>query len=357
MILSLISFFVVLSILVLVHEWGHFFAAKRFGIWAEEFGLGLPPRAWGKKIGETIYSLNWLPIGGFVRLHGENLEDSITNKDRAFLNKSKFARTVVICAGVFMNVVLAIVIFSIYYSINGIPYEAPMGHVQIVGVREDSPAAKAGIVANDVVVTVDGKEFTVNKEFIDYVNSKKGEEVGLVVTRGSETKEIVAMPDANPAEGQGALGVVVSSSRTEYYFAPLWQRPILGVAEGFKDAFFWGKMVITGLRTMVVDLVGGSVPSDIAGPVGIYKLTDEVRQMGILPLMHFMGVLSLNLAIINILPIPALDGGRLLFIVFEAITRKRVTPAIEAKIHAVGMAILLLLILVITIVDIKRLVI
>ena len=347
---SIIIFIVVLSVLVLIHEGGHFFAAKRIGVWVEEFGLGLPPRAWGKKVGDTIYSLNWLPFGGFVRLHGENLEDTISNPKVAFLHKGKLARAFVIVAGVFMNLVLALVAFSVFYTFAGVPRD--LGYVKVDGVADGSPAQSAGFMPGDKITSTNGEDIIDNDSFIKIIEDHKGSEVTITYQRGGESYETKVIPRENHPEGEGSLGVAISSS--EIYFPPVWQRPIYGAYYGFKEAVFWGGAVISGLRGLVVDLVARRAPQDLAGPIGIYQVTSQTAALGILPLINFIGVLSVNLAIVNILPFPALDGGRLMFIIFEAITRKRVTPKIEAYIHATGMGLLLLLLLVITFFDIKR---
>ncbi|OGM05667.1 hypothetical protein A2125_00065 [Candidatus Woesebacteria bacterium GWB1_43_5] len=351
MIISIISFLLVLSVLILIHEAGHFFAARRFGIWVEEFGLGLPPRAFGKKRGSTIYSLNWLPFGGFVRLHGESSEETISNPKVAFLNKSKKVRTLVIAAGVVMNLILGIVAFAVVYSFTGIPRD--IGHVRILGSAEGSPAAAAGLKENDIVREVDGIKIVKNDEFIKLIDEQRGKETVLKIERDGKLAEVKVTPRVSPPEGEGALGVGITSS--EIYYPPVWQRPFLGVYYGFGEAIFWGKAVLSGLGSMIRDLTGGHIPRDIAGPIGIFNITSEIASLGILPLINFAGILSVNLAVINILPFPALDGGRLVFVVFEAITRRRVTPRVEAAIHGVGMAVLLSLVLVISFFDIKRL--
>ncbi len=354
MITSVILFIVILSILVLVHEAGHFFAARRSGIWVEEFGFGLPPRVFGRKIGETIYSLNLLPFGGFVRLHGENSQDSITDEKRAFLNQSKKVRFFVILAGVFMNFVLAVISFSIVYAFSGVPKET--GNVKIVEVRNGSPADVSGLKSGDIIKTVNGKYVGSNEEFIDYVEKEKGKEVILQIEREGlkDLIEVKTVPRENPPEGEGALGVVISS--IEIYYPPLWQRPFIGVYNGFREAFFWAGMVLVGMFGMIGDLFGGIIPKDVAGPVGIFAITTEAAKFGVLTLVNFVGILSVNLAILNIVPFPALDGGRLIFVIAEGIFGRKVLPKVETAIHTVGMVILLMLIFAITAHDIRRLI-
>lgn len=354
MISSILIFLVVLSILVLVHEAGHYFVAKRAGIFVEEFGFGLPPRVFGKKIGETIYSLNLLPFGGFVRLHGESDGEQVTDPKRSFMGKSKKARVAVVLAGVFMNFVLAIVAFAITYSILGIPRNSE--NVRVVDVSAGSPAETVGLKTDDVIRIVNGTDVKSNDDFISIIGENKGDEIVI----GYERKEIEGLsvvrvtPRTEHPENEGALGVVISTSET--FFPPIWKRPFYGVYYGFKDAFYWAGMISSGMKDLVFDLARGKASNEIAGPVGIYALTSQAASFGILTLINFMGVLSVNLAVLNVLPFPALDGGRLLFIVIESIFGKRVLPKVEAIIHTAGMVILLALILVITANDINKLV-
>jgi len=354
MISSILTFILVLSILVIVHELGHFIAAKRAGVWVEEFGFGLPPRVFGKKFGETLYSLNMLPFGGFVKLHGENTEDQITDSKRAFLTKSKKVKTVIILAGVIMNFILGIFAFGIVYSFLGVPKTTE--NVKIVEVRDGSPAKESGVLINDIVRSVGGQSVKSNEEFINKVEGYKGKEVVIQLERPGVQGLVTVntIPRVNPPANEGSLGVVITS--TETYFAPIWQRPFYGVYYGFKDAIFWGKLVAVGMFDMVTGLFRGQVPKDVAGPVGIYVLTTQAAKFGIFSLINFLGVLSVNLAILNVLPFPALDGGRLLFIVIETIFGKKIVPRIEATIHTVGIIILITLILAITAHDVQKLI-
>lgn len=354
MITSIILFLIVLSVLVIVHEAGHFFAARRSGVWVEEFGFGLPPRLFGKKFGETLYSLNLLPFGGFVRLHGENDSGLITDSKRAFLNQSIKKRMVIVLAGVFMNFILAIGAFSIVYSFSGIPREG--NNVKVVEVRPNTPAESSGLQVGDIVREIDSIKISSNDAFINYIESKKGNEITLRTERsGVESLiELKAVPRQDPPPGEGALGVVISSS--EIYYPPLLQRPFYGVFYGFKDALFWAGIVIGGFVKIFTDLFGGAIPQDVAGPVGIFALTTEAAKFGFLTLINFVGILSVNLAILNIVPFPALDGGRLLFIGIEKAFGRKVIPKVETAIHTVGMVILLLLIFAITAHDVKKLI-
>lgn len=348
--MDILIFLLVLSILVFVHELGHFLAARRAGIRVDEFGFGFPPRVWGKKVNETIYSINLFPIGGFVRLHGED-DEVKDERDRAFFFKNKLTRTSVIVAGVLMNVLLAVLAFSVISWVVGVPRET--GQVKIIGIAKDSPAQKAGLQEEDVVLSVDGQALSQTKSFIEYVNTKKGEEIILSVRRQENEFAISLVPRTDPPQGEGALGVAVSSA--ELVHPPLWQRPFVSLWTGSTEAVFWVRTTVGAVAQMVSQLVQGKAPEGIAGPIGIFQITSHAARAGILSLISFVGILSINLAILNILPIPALDGGRLLFVIVEAIFGRRVLPTFERYAHTVGMIILLILILLVTMQDITRL--
>lgn len=352
MLLSILVFFIVLSILIIVHELGHFWVAKKNGIWVEEFGFGLPPRLFGINPpaggGETIYSINALPFGGFVRLHGEMTEDGVTKPKKAFINKSLIVKTAVITAGVIMNFLLAIVAFGIVYSFTGIPRDT--GTVKVLEIATNSPAQIAQILVGDIVKKVDGETVTSVSGFVGKIEDKKGKKVKLEL----QDRTVFITPRANPPVGEGPLGVSITN--TETYFAPIWQRPFLGAYYGTKEALFWGKNVVIGFVNIFTELFHGRSPKDISGPVGVFAITTQVAKSGILPLINLVGIISVNLAILNIIPFPALDGGRLLFILIEAIFGKKIAPKLESVIHGVGMVVLLLAILAITIKDIRGLI-
>ena len=349
---SILVFLLVLSILVVVHELGHFIVARKMGILVEEFGFGLPPRIFSKKIGETVYSINLLPFGGFVRLHGETTEEGVAHPRRAFLNKSKKVRAAVVVAGVIMNFILGVVAFGIVYSFLGIPRET--NQVKVVEIATGSPAQSAGIIVGDSIKSVDKKEVTTVGAFVSLIEEKKGKRTTVELLRDSETKNITLTPRDAPPENEGPLGVVITT--TEIYFPPYWQRPFIGVYYGFNEALLWGGRIVEGFVKIFRDLFVGVAPKDIAGPVGIFAITTQAAKGGILELISFIGILSVNLAILNIIPFPALDGGRLAFIGLETFLGKRVLPKIEAIVHTVGMVILLLALLAITAQDIRGLI-
>ena len=208
---SILIFILVLSILVLVHELGHFLVAKKFGILVEEFGFGLPPRIFGKKIKDTIYSINLLPFGGFVRLHGELTDDKVTNSKRAFLNKPKLIKVAVIISGVIMNFILAIVAFAIVYSFTGIPRDTK--EVKILDIATGSPAQIAQILPGDKVLAVDGVKVISVTEFISKVEDKKGKKVILQL----QNRKVTIIPRISPPEGEGPLGVHILDLKKLYF--------------------------------------------------------------------------------------------------------------------------------------------
>lgn len=357
MLLTLITFFIVLSVLVLVHEFGHFLLAKKAGIKVEEFGAGYPPRAIAKKIGETIYSLNWIPFGGFVRLYGEELSESGKTggqeNNKTFWSKSKKARAAVILGGVIANFILGIICFSIVYSVTGIPVRT--NDVRIVEITTNSPAEKIGLRAEDIILAVDDKSLAGLDDFIKSVGEKRGQEIRLLVRRENDNLTFSVTPRAEIVDNEGPLGVVVSDMEIKKY--PFWQMPFRGAVEGTKEALNWGILIFLSLKKMFGDLIfQGVVPKDVAGPIGIFQATGIVAKTGILNVLQFIGILSVNLAVLNIMPFPALDGGRIIFVIYELITRKRPKPSIEHWVNSVGMALLILLLVLITINDIQRII-
>lgn len=350
--MTLLLFLIIISILVFVHELGHFLVAKWKGIKVEEFGLGFPPRLLAIRRKETTYSVNALPIGGFVRLYGED-ESVEKERARSFYHKSRLVRAGVTVAGVVMNFLLAVLVFSILSWVSGVPRETEQ--VRVLEVLPGSPAKQAGLAESDVILEANRQKFNRTKEFTDFISEKKGQEVSLVVSkRGTDMLEtMVVVPRANPPHGEGALGVVVSSA--ELVKPPLWQRPFVSVIEGTKEAVFWVGATATGLWGALSQAVRGVPPEGIAGPVGIFQITGGVARSGFLATLSFLGILSVNLAVLNIVPFPALDGGRLLFIMVETIFGRRVVPAFERWAHMTGMVILIALIILVTFRDITRL--
>lgn len=346
----------VLSILVLVHELGHFLIAKRSGVWVEEFGLGLPPRIWGKKIGDTVYSINALPIGGFVRLHGEE-GTGITDPTKAFSNKKKITRAAITAGGIVMNFLFAILCFSLVYSIQGIPKEVPLNAVKVLDLASGGPAVEGGLLVGDLITKVNKTTVAKNDEFIKLIDENKGKKVLLEIQRANETKKITVTPRLSPPPGEGALGVTIASSEVVYTFPPLWQRPFVGAYYGIGEAFSWSKNVIGSLGTIAREAGKGQVPQDLAGPVTIVALIAEfIRKYAKLDLIRFLGIFSINLAVLNLIPFPPLDGSRLLSILIEKLFGKKILPKVENILNTVGMFLLIALMIFLTARELPKLI-
>lgn len=343
--MDLIIFIVALSVLVLVHEFGHFFAARKTGVKVEEFGLGLPPRMFGKKFGDTIYSINWLPLGGFCKLYGE---DGDGKGGEAFNHKKPWQKLIIVLGGVLMNLVLAIVIFSVVFGILGVPKET--NKVTIIGVTKNSPAEQVGLKENDVINKVEEVIVTTPNQLTDEVAKYKGKTVKLTVNEDSLVQVNVR---ENPPSGEGAIGIAISN--TEMVKVP-WYRFYEGIGAGFKEAYFWGKIIVGGVVKMIGGLFMGNVPKDVSGPIGMFEATSAInKNQGFLAVVHFFGIVSVNLAVVNILPFPALDGGRIIFVLYEMIFKKKANQKFEMVMNNIGMILLLGLILLITVGDIGRL--
>jgi len=356
--MDLLRTLVFLSILIFVHEVGHFLLAKRVGIKVEEFGFGLPPRLFGKKIGDTIYSLNLLPIGGFVRLFGEDSAEltparrGVGGKEPAdaFYAQSKRVRVAVVIAGVVMNFLFGILVFGSIFSFLGIPEATD--RVQIVGIAPGSPA-EANFRLGDEIVSVVGERISTTDEFKQLVDTRKGQEVQFVVLRDLKRLDIRAVPRPNPPADEGSLGVIISPIVAFVHY-PIWQMPFRGVWYGMQEAFYWGVNIIEGLGGVLRDLFRGIVPKEVGGPFEIHFLFREASKVGWVPQLQLLAILSVNLGIINLFPFPPLDGGRVLFIGIEAVTGRKIRARVEQVIHTVGMVILLALMLAITVQDILR---
>jgi len=357
MILTVVAFLLVLSVLVLIHELGHYLTAKKLGIKVEEFGIGFPPRVYGKKIGETLYSINLLPIGGFVKLYGEDEagggkigKGGAVKGDvkRAFYARPLWQRMAVVVAGVVMNFILAVVIISSLFATQGVAL--PTENVTISAVAENSPAQSAGIREDDKVTHIDGIAVESPEGFIEETRERTGEEVEITLLRDGETITTTLIPRENPPEGEGAMGVAITNVEIKKYS---WlEAPWYGTIEAGKFSL----LIVQGLGSMVWDFVTtGAKPEGVAGPVGVAQLTGQAVEVGPAAVLWFTALLSLNLAVLNILPIPALDGGRFFFMIVELVTRRKVSPRYEAIAHGIGLLVLLGLMAVITALDVTRL--
>ncbi len=359
MIITILVFLLILTVLVLIHEAGHFFVAKRLGIKVEEFGVGLPPRAFGIKRGETLYSINWLPIGGFVKLYGEDDAGGGSVKiksekqpkgdiGRAFYARPVWQRAVVVVAGVAMNFLLSVVIITYFFGIAGV--QTPGDKVIITQIVKNSPAEMAGLKTQDVVESINGTRITDPSQIVTITRKHLGEKINLTVERGKTLQNIEITPRKAYPSDEGPMGVAISPIAviTKY---PLWKAPFVGLVEALK--YSW--LIVAGLFGVVLQLLThAQIPKGVAGPIGIAQLTGQFIAVGPMAVLSFVSLLSLNLAILNVLPIPALDGGRLFFILIEGVVGKKVSHSFESKAHAIGMVVLLALIALITLSDLIR---
>lgn len=373
MILTIIVFIITLLVLVLVHEFGHFLIAKKFKVKVEEFGFGLPPKIFSRKIGETIFSLNLLPIGGFVKLFGEDeIQKEVLKDHRSFAAKPVLQRIAIVIAGVIMNFLLAVVLFWIVLFGKGFTENLPLFFpyqfigadqtnqtVILVGtVAKKSPAEKVGISQGDRIVKINNTELKDASELISLINKNAGERIMLtVVDPEDNVRQIDVVPRTSPPKGEGPLGIqlgTVNIANISY------TTPIQKAASGFTHSYnfmaysfqIFGNLIGTAIQNKTFEPVAQTV----SGPIGITQIAGSVLQTKspFLPYLNLIGLLSLNLAVINIFPFPALDGGRLLFLLIEFISKKRINPNLEKTIHTVGMAILISLIVLITFSDIKK---
>ena len=343
--LDLLRFLLLLSVLIFVHEGGHFLVAKLSGVRVEEFGFGIPPRVWGKKFKDTIYSLNLLPIGGFVRLKGEEGGEALGfGSADSFAVKSKFKRTFIIAAGALGNFVLAWLIFSLLWSLGML---VPAGKVLVNEVSTGSPAQAAGIEPGDFILSFNGEKTETAGELIELTRASLGSRVLLEVESDEIAREATLTVRAVPPEGEGPIGFAIATAAVEEK-VPFWKAPAVGLLDTFETV----GLMLKGLTQTVVGLFRGE-ELQVGGPVAIYALTGTVADGGFKPFINFMAILSLNLVVVNLLPIPALDGGRILFIAIEAIRGKRLSPKTEHLVNSVGFAFLILLIVLLSIKDIR----
>ena len=355
--LTAIIFIIVIGVLVLVHEFGHFVFAKRAGMRVEEFGFGFPPRMVGIKRGETIYSVNWIPFGGFVKIMGE---DGDTRGPRSFASASFTQRMLVILAGVVMNFLLAAFLLMIVNSfglriglVDGNTGSAKDLKVQIVGISPNSPAASAGLQPLDAIVgyVTSGQTLAISstKEVQDTIVGHLGQPLTLEIERGGDVIQKTITPRINPPEGEGALGVslALTGEVTYPWYEAIWR--------GISDAAFLTLATVKGYYSLLKTLfVHGTLIADVSGPIGIASLTGQAARVGFNYLLQFVAMISINLAVLNIIPFPALDGGRALLLIVEKIKRSPVHKNVEMAINAAGFYLLIALMLYVTYKDLAK---
>ncbi|MEA3295969.1 MAG: site-2 protease family protein [Patescibacteria group bacterium] len=367
MFFEIIIALIALFLLVVLHEFGHFILAKKFGVKVEEFGIGYPPRIFGKKIGETIYSLNLIPLGGFVKILGEegNKEENIKDP-RNFNNKPIYQRALIVLGGVIMFWIIAWVLLSVTMLLGSPTIVSDDMNenlinpkVQIVAIAPNSPASDAGIKPGDSIkeISVFEPEFSVYginkvKNVQELTEKHKGQEIVLLIERGDEVFETKLIPRISPPQGQGSIGIGLA--RTAIVSYPMSQAIIKGGIETYN----FTKATIQGWGMVFSSLFSGNgMPAgvQIMGPIGVFDLFAQMSSLGFVYFLRFTALISIFLALFNILPIPALDGGKLVFLGIEAIRKKPVSQELEQKITGFCFFTLILLMIIVTLKDIQRL--
>lgn len=331
MFITIIVAVIVFGILVILHEMGHMFAAKSVGIKVNQFAVGMGPIIFKKQKGETEYSIRLLPLGGFVKLEGED-EDSFD--ERSFNSKSIPARILVLAAGSLMNLIFAILIIVLLFFLNGFP-------TNVIGeIIQGNPAETAGLKAGDVIVAIEGTEVSSWEDVVNTIAETTGDKIQLKVERDQKIQTFVSdiTKDEN---GRRLIGIMPAK---EYSV-------LRSITQGTKYAFM---MIGVMLDFLVGIFRGQASTSDVVGPVGIVHLVGEAARMGIIYVLNFTAMISMNLAVINLLPFPALDGGRLILLVIQGITGKKIDPEKEGFIHFIGFVILIGLMILVTFRDVDR---
>lgn len=371
--LTAIIFLLILGVLVFVHEMGHFITARRNGVKADEFGFGFPPRmagfvkdektgkykfVWGNKEIEssnTVYSINWIPLGGFVRIKGADTSE--TGPD-SFVEKKAWPRIKILAAGVIMNFIFAWVLISLALMIgapeatDSTATDVPNSKIQITEVVSGSPAELAGIKVGDEILRNNLQtNFAGVADVQNYIKANQGKEIAFNVLRGADTIAIKVVPRENAPANQGAIGVGLAQTIIVKY--PIHQ----ALWKGAVAVYDMTLMIILALGGIIVKLFAGNgVGAEVSGPIGIAILTKQVATMGFVYILQFAAMLSINLGIINALPIPALDGGRILFILIEKIKGSPVTQKTEQAFHTIGFVFLILLMILITLRDVVKII-
>ena len=349
--ITLISFIILLSILIFVHEFGHFIAARIAGVGVLKFSLGFGPKIIGKKIGETEYALSWIPLGGFVKLLGESGNEELPPEDekRSFLQQPVWKRMLIVLAGPVSNFLLAIVIFTIVFM-----YGLPNLTANIGEVQKDSAAFEAGMMHGDKIITLDGRKIILWEEIKPIIADSKGKEIEAIVERGAERKHLLIKPRLSKAkniwgeeESTYLIGVSPAGNTIIERRNP-WDAVIGSILKTWDIS----KLTILAVVKMLEGVVS---PRTLGGPIFIAQASGAMAKEGIIPFILFMAILSINLGVINLFPIPVLDGGHIFFYLIEIVTRREISVKVKEISQQIGFVALLMLMLFVIFIDIERL--
>ena len=343
MLISVLAFFLVFTVVALAHEFGHFIAAKFAGIRVYEFALGFGPKLLSIKRGETVYALNLIPILGYVKLAGmeDEEEDPSCPEDRKYYNKPFKDKLLSVASGPLMNLVLAFLILTLIFALVGVPKE--ISNV-IEKVKPGTVAEKVGLKPGDVLISLNGAKVSSMAAAIEQIHSSSGKPLTLEIGRAGKTLKLKATPQYDPKLKVGLLGFTPK---------PLYIRvtPLVALYYGAQQTL---AMVVLMFIIIWQLIVGAVSVRDLAGPVGIAQVTGQYAQSGALTLFHFVAFLSVNIGVINLLPLPALDGGHLTFAFIEWVRRKPLDRKLESKIHQWGLVVFLALMALVTFNDLLR---
>jgi regulator of sigma E protease len=346
--IAIVAFVIILIILVIAHEFGHFITAKSRGVQVIEFGIGFPPRIWGIKRGETTYSINALPLGGFVKLAGEE-DPKVT---RSLAGKGYGTRILVLASGSLMNLLLPFVLLSLAFMIPHTVSVAPIGVIQVI---PGSQSERAGVKVGDQLISINGVPVNNTADVQRTTMLNLGKQITIELKHADSTLQTIRVtPQWKPAPGQGSTGLGIGYKATQPYTDLSQSEAIVkAVPDGVNECY---QTLVLFKNEIIRWIIGASAPQ-LTGPVGMAEMTGQVAKAGISPLIEFAAFISINLGIVNILPLPALDGGRIAFVFLEMVRRgRRISPRTEGLIHLVGFALLITLMVVVTFGDISNIV-
>jgi regulator of sigma E protease len=350
--ISIISVIVLLGVLIFAHEVGHFLVAKWAGVGVLKFSLGFGPKLIGKKIGETEYLLSLIPLGGYVKLLGEADSDDLSEKDekRSFLKQSVWKRAAIVIAGPLFNFLLAILIFTIVYIV-GIPTLT----TQIGGVQEGSIAYETGVKEGDIIIAINGTEISRWEKLAEMIAESKGKELNLTIKRGDKTHNVTLAPRL--LKTKNLFGEIIDSYKIGISPSPQQatieqMNPFLAFWTGMKQTWMISKLTLISIFKILEGVIS---PKTLGGPVLIAQIAGAQAQEGLIPFVLFMALLSINLAVLNLLPIPVLDGGHLFFYLIELIMGKEMNIKWREMAQQIGFVLLMILMVFVFILDIERL--